>query len=424
MKADSRSHVVFWRRCSAWKPERRILSWAGLGLVTLYGALGWREASTVIAGVALIAALVPSSRALISKHLGRIQDRRRTSCALLDAMAERAPFLGWMGEVPVGEMLVVKVRTGGDVPELQRVAPALAAALSAREVRVRQRDSDASIADILVVRREPLGDVVVRDFRTERCSLHDFVPLGTDEDGFPVTIGLVGHHLLIGGEPGAGKSGTVSVVLAAAALDKDCDIWCFDGKRVELAAWAPVADHVVGPDMGEAVAALDELRGEMDRRYDRLFQQNKRKVVQGDGTRTLLVVIDELAFYVANADKKQAQAFSERLRDLVARARAAGIVVVAATQKPSADLVPSALRDNFGYRMAHRCATREASDTILGSGWSSEGYSASGIDPRLRGVGYLLAEGGIPRRMRTTHLDDSAIEEVVAEATRRRENRT
>jgi S-DNA-T family DNA segregation ATPase FtsK/SpoIIIE len=108
----------------------------------------------------------------------------------------------------------------------------------------------------------------------------------------------------------------------------------------------------------------------------------------------------------------------------VALARVAGIVVVAATQKPSADLVPSALRDNFGYRMANRCATREASDTILGSGWSSEGYSASVIDPSVRGVGYLLAEGGVPHRMRTAHLDDSAIEEIVKEARRRRENRS
>jgi hypothetical protein len=76
-----------------------------------------------------------------------------------------------------------------------------------------------------------------------------------------------------------------------------------------------------------------------------------------------------------------------------------------------------AICHRLGYRMAHRCATREASDTILSSGWSSEGYSA--IDSRLRGVGYLLAEEGIPRRMRTAHLGDSAIEEVIAEAMRR-----
>jgi S-DNA-T family DNA segregation ATPase FtsK/SpoIIIE len=168
--------------------------------------------------------------------------------------------------------------------------------------------------------------------------------------------------------------------------------------------------------MGEAIAALDDLRGEMDRRYQRLLAAKKRKVVPGDGNRTLLVVIDELAFYVANTDKKAAQGFSERLRDLVARARAAGIVVVAATQKPSSDLIPTALRDNFGYRLAHRCATKDASDTILGAGWSAEEISASSIDPRLRGVGFLIAEGGVPRRIRAMHLGDAAIAAVVAEA--------
>jgi hypothetical protein len=106
------------------------------------------------------------------------------------------------------------------------------------------------------------------------------------------------------------------------------------------------------------------------------------------------------------------------LRDVVGRPPAAGIVVVAATQKPSTDLVPSALRDNFGYRLAHRCATREASDTILGSGWATNEVSASSIAPKLRGVGYLLAEEGHPSRTRTMHLDDATITVVVDEALR------
>ena len=213
------------------------------------------------------------------------------------------------------------------------------------------------------------------------------------------------------------------MVLAGAALDPSCDIWCFDGKQVELAAWEPVARRVIGPDMEEANDALDELRAEMDKRYVSLKAEGRRKVEREDGTRPIIIVIDELAFYVANGDKKAAQGFSERLRDLVARARAAGIAVVAATQKPSVDLIPTALRDNFGYRLAHRCATRDASDTILGSGWATEGISASSIDPRLRGVGYLLAEGGVPRRMRAVHLDDEAIATVVSYAELERRNR-
>ncbi len=67
------------------------------------------------------------------------------------------------------------------------------------------------------------------------------------------------------------------------------------------------------------------------------------------------------------------------MRDLVARGRAAGIIVVAATQKPSADVIPTSLRDLFGFRCALRCNTPQASDTILGQGWASLGFDAAKV---------------------------------------------
>jgi S-DNA-T family DNA segregation ATPase FtsK/SpoIIIE len=95
-----------------------------------------------------------------------------------------------------------------------------------------------------------------------------------------------------------------------------------------------------------------------------------------------VVVVDELAFYLTLPEKAQRQEFTELLRDLVARARAAGVIVCAATQKPGADVVPSALRDLFGFRLALRCTTPQASDTILGQGWASAGADASDIPGR------------------------------------------
>jgi DNA segregation ATPase FtsK/SpoIIIE-like protein len=136
-----------------------------------------------------------------------------------------------------------------------------------------------------------------------------------------------------------------------------------------------------------------------------------------------VVVIDELVRYVCHPDKKLAALFTETLRVLVARGRAAGIVVLAATQKPSVDMVPSALRDLFGYRWAMRCATRDASDTVLGAGWAANGFSAADIDPATRGVGLLLHEGGVPVRLRGYWLDDDAIGDIAerAQALRRKE---
>ena len=94
------------------------------------------------------------------------------------------------------------------------------------------------------------------------------------------------------------------------------------------------------------------------------------------------------------------------VRDLVARGRAAGIIVVAATQRPSADIIPTSLRDLFGYWWAFRCTTDASSDVIVGHGWASQDYSSAKIDAPARGVGWLIAEGGSPRWMKAACLSD------------------
>jgi S-DNA-T family DNA segregation ATPase FtsK/SpoIIIE len=64
-----------------------------------------------------------------------------------------------------------------------------------------------------------------------------------------------------------------------------------------------------------------------------------------------------------------------------------------------------------------RCNTPQASDTILGQGWSTLGYRASDISPAQRGTGYLLAEDGEPVRLRTYYLDDGDVAELAERAT-------
>ena len=119
-------------------------------------------------------------------------------------------------------------------------------------------------------------------------------------------------------------------------------------------------------------------------------------------------------------EKAQRQEFAELLRDLVARGRAAGVIVCAATQKPGTDVVPSALRDLFAFRLALRCTTPQASDTILGQGWASNGADASTIPGEPRGVGFLLAEGERPIRLRGFYLGDDDIAAIVERAAARR----
>lgn len=245
-------------------------------------------------------------------------------------------------------------------------------------------------------------------------SIFDPIFLGLDEDGVLVNIELVYRNILLGGEPGAGKSVALNDIVAHAALSPDCRLWMFDGKRVELGLWRAVADVFVGNDIDEALRRLADLQAEMDRRYGILDRHRRRKITRADQVDIIMCVVDEIAYFSATVgEKRQQEEFARLLRDLVARGRAAGIIVVAATQRPSVDIIPTSLRDLFGYRCAFRCTTEISSDIILGQGWAKQGYNAATIAPEDLGVGWLRAEGGIPRRIKTAYLSDSDIYQLV-----------
>ncbi len=254
-------------------------------------------------------------------------------------------------------------------------------------------------------------------------SIYDPIPFGVDENGDPVAVTLMYRNLLAGGEPGSGKSSLLNTIIAHAALCTDVKLWLFDGKMVELGLWRRIADTFVGNDMRHALAKLRELQAEMDTRYRQLDAAGRRKILRTDGLDAILCVIDELAFFsVTTGAPAEQEEFKTLVRDLVARGRAAGIIIVAATQRPSADIIPTSLRDLFGYRVAFRCTTDSSSDIILSVGWAKEGYSARSIPPDddCRGIGFLLAEGGIPRRFRAYLIDDDHIAAVVTAALRNR----
>ena len=84
----------------------------------------------------------------------------------------------------------------------------------------------------------------------------------------------------------------------------------------------------------------------------------KRKVTPDLGWPLYLVPIDEVAYFSATVGTPaQQKEFNATNRDVVARGRAPGIIAVEATQRPSADIIPTSLRDLFGYRWAFRCST-------------------------------------------------------------------
>jgi hypothetical protein len=407
----------------AWRVE---LALAGLPLLVwwwLAAHLARVSAGLVVAGLVGVVVAIPRFRTAIGALLYRSRVRRRFAVACRHAELatpnDRVPRVVGFERVPAGELLRVRIPAGSTTTALAEAAEQLAVVLDVREVRVTRDKQHAALAQVEIVRRDPLSHREPLGWpwtMAVRCSLWQPIPVGIDEHGGWVTISLLERNLLLGGEPGAGKSGVLALLLAVAALDPTAVLYLFDGKLIELACWAGCARRTVGLDMAEAIGVLRELHGELDRRLLVLLANRRRKITPDLGLPLLVVAIDELAFYVAGPDRKASTEFAGLLRDLVARGRAAGIIVVAATQKPSSDVIPTSLRDLFGFRWALRCLTPQASDTILGAGWAGLGTSAATIDAADRGLGFLLHEGGTPIRLRACWLDDPSLLSLATKA--------
>jgi DNA segregation ATPase FtsK/SpoIIIE, S-DNA-T family len=248
-------------------------------------------------------------------------------------------------------------------------------------------------------------------------SIFDPVHIGIDEFGQPKRVPLIERNVLIGGDPGSGKSGLLNAIVAHAALSLDCKLVLLDGKRVELGQWKKCAELFVGPDITAALSLLKRLQKMMDNRYDYLEECERRKIIPGDVFLAYLVAIDEIAYFSATiGSKPQREEFSMLLRDLIARGRAVGLIVVAATQRPSSDIIPTSLRDLFAWRFAGRCTTNSSSDIVLGQGWAQQGWSANTISPNNPGAGLLIAEGGSPQLVKVAYLDDRTCAAIAAYA--------
>lgn len=413
---------------------------------THYVVWGWRR--EIVLGVATVLALMIAKQmssllpsALLVGGVGVFVmapgARHRVRQVLQTANRERRlqSVFWWMGfvgrdgglpavrseeKLPAGDRYVIQLPVGQHVEALEKRVPELAAMLNAREVRVQSSRDGARFAVVTVISRDPFSEPISSSLAAPQSkrvrSIWRPIELGAGEDGRSVVIALPEHNLLIGGEPGSGKSIALTTIVATAALDSACELSLFDGKEVELAAWRDVADSFVGSSTAAAIVELERIHEVLADRYQGLLASGRRKVDALHADTLHIVVVDELAWYLRGGDRASRDRVAELLRDLISRGRAAGIVVVAATQKPSHEIVPTWIRDLFSYRLALRCTSPEASDTILGQGWASQGYNAATIDPEKRGVGYLLAEGGVPRLMRVANLSDADVALLVDRA--------
>jgi S-DNA-T family DNA segregation ATPase FtsK/SpoIIIE len=270
-------------------------------------------------------------------------------------------------------------RTRVRVSKIASLADDLALALSARTIRIQAPVPGKGYVGIEVPNDE-LSLVALRDvieseaFRRLKSPLR--FALGQDVAGNAVAADLAAMpHLLIAGTTGSGKSVCVNSLitcLLAHNTPNELRLIMVDPKRVELTNYNGIP-HLLAPvvvELERVVGALQWITREMDQRYHKLAHAAARNIAEYNakaaslGERTLphlVVFIDELADLMMLAPDETERAIT-RLAQL---ARATGIHLVIATQRPSVDVVTGLIKANFPARVAFAVASGVDSRVIL-----------------------------------------------------------
>lgn len=297
----------------------------------------------------------------------------------------------------------------------------LALALSAPSIRIEAPVPGRSFVGIEVPNAETLsvrlrGLLQDRAFRKAAAESALCIALGRDVSGDVMVADLARMpHLLIAGSTGSGKSVCINVILASLLFQNTPDtlrLVLVDPKRVELSRFKGLPHLVasVVTDVDEVIGALRWLSAEMDRRYAafaavgaRDLKSYNRKLASGEAPLAhVVVVIDELADLMFSAPEECEQLLT-RLAQL---ARATGIHLVVATQRPSTDVITGLIKANFPARIAFAVSSATDSRVILDSGGAEA----------LVGRGDMLfqpPDAPRPRRAQGALVQDDELERVI-----------
>jgi len=325
-----------------------------------------------------------------------------------------------MGGVNVGPTVTqytLKPAEGVKLASITALSNDLALALAAHPIRIEAPIPGQALVGIEVPNQSiamvGLKEILQSDaFKRRRSPLT--AGLGKDVAGTPWVIDIERMpHLLIAGSTGSGKSVCINSILISLLTTNSPDELKFiivDPKRVELASYNDLP-HLLTPVVTEVAKTINALKwvvGEMDRRYLVLQQAQKRNIQsynegRADPLPYLLVVIDELADLMAVA-AIDVEAAIIRLAQM---ARAVGIHLIVATQRPSVDVITGLIKANITSRIAFAVASATDSRTILDSGGAE----------KLLGRGdclFVSAELSKPKRIQAAFVGDAEIERVVS----------
>jgi DNA segregation ATPase FtsK/SpoIIIE, S-DNA-T family len=238
-------------------------------------------------------------------------------------------------------------------------------------------------------------------------------------------------HLLIAGSTGSGKSVGINTIIASFLYrlhPSDVKFVVIDPKKIELTPYRRLERHylAVSPDINEKIAtnaqnAVTVLRGveiEMEKRYDTLASAGVRNIsdynkkIAATGIKStdnithkklpyIIVIIDELADLMLTAAKD----VEDPIARLAQLARAVGIHLIVATQRPSVDVITGVIKANFSARIAYQVASKTDSRTIL---------DTNGAEQLLGNGDMLYLPSGSPKpiRLQNSFLSSEEVERL------------
>lgn len=331
----------------------------------------------------------------------------------------RGPTITQFGVEP-GFIETRKGKTRVRVNKISALADDLALALAASRIRIQAPVPGKGYVGIEVPNEEMtlvnLRDILENKvFDPEKMPLG--FPLGRDVAGYPKVANLTEMpHLLIAGTTGSGKSVCINAILTSMLINNTPDelrLVLVDPKRVELTGYNGIP-HLLSPVVVETekvVGALQWMTREMDRRYHEFSKFGARNIAdyntQAESRQSkklpyLMIVIDELADLMMIAPTETESTIT-RLAQL---ARATGIHMILATQRPSTDVVTGLIKANFPARIAFAVASGTDSRVIL---------DQSGAE-RLLGRGdmlYQAPDAPAPLRLQGVFVSDEETERLV-----------
>ena len=246
-----------------------------------------------------------------------------------------------------------------------------------------------------------------------------YFAIGVDVSGRAVYGNLLKMpHLLVAGSTGSGKSVAINVMITSIMYHYSPEFVRFimvDPKKVELARYKEMPHMLLPHPVNEADKAVNALTwavNEMERRYQLLMENgcldlgeyNAMMKKRGEkGLYYIVFIIDEMADLMSVAKRE----VEDRIGRLTAKARAAGIHLVIATQRPSVDVITGVIKNNIPTRIAFKVTSFTDSKTILDRGGAE---SLFGNGDML----YVPPEGGDPIRLQGPFISNPELKTIVS----------